>query len=117
MPFGMIYFHLIRSYIQLSNFFRINGEVYTIDHRVTITSPSEQLQTSQPWQITTADSNPKLNLTVQPKGNYNENENLVVVVIDFVQIYGIFNGMIGASGRTFVIENSIGIVENHYAKW
>ena len=90
---------------------RINGQIYTIDSRVTIT------QTSESWQISSVDTNLKINLTVQPKGNYAEKENLIIVVIDFVQSYGIFQGTIEISGRSYVIENSVGIVENHYAKW
>jgi hypothetical protein len=38
-------------------------------------------------------------------------------VIDFVQIFEICNRIIEILGRKFSIENSIGIVENHYAKW
>lgn len=117
MLFGKIF--IFSSSIELERFLyrRINGQVYTVDSRVTITSPSSQSQTSQPWQITNTDPNLKINLTVQPKGNYAENENLIIVVIDFVQIYGIFQGTIELAGRSYEIENSVGIVENHYAKW
>ncbi len=50
-------------------------------------------------------------------GNHQEHDNLVLVVIDFVQIFGVFNEIIEILGRTYIIENSIGIVENYYAKW
>ncbi len=92
--------------------YRINGQVYTINHRVNIIWPSEQFQTSQPWEISTIENNPQINLTVQPKDSHQEHENLVLVVIDFVQVYGIFNGTIEILGRTYAIENSVGIVEN-----
>ena len=111
MPFGKIEFFSSSIELESLLYLRINGQVYTIDSRVTIT------QTSESWQISSVDTNLKINLTVQPKGNYAEKENLIIVVIDFVQSYGIFQGTIEISGRSYVIENSVGIVENHYAKW
>jgi hypothetical protein len=77
---------------------------------VNIISPSEQFQTSQSWKISTSETNPKINLTIQPKGSHQEHENLVLVVIGFVQVYGIFNGTIEILGRTYAIKNL-------YAKW
>ena len=96
---------------------RINGQVYTVENRVNIISPSDQFLASQPWVVSTVGNNPKIDLTIQPQGSHQEHENLVVVVIDFVQAYGVFSGTIEILGRTYAIENSVGIVENHYAKW
>jgi hypothetical protein len=75
------------------------------------------LQTSQPWEILTIENDPKINLTIQPMGNHQEHDNSVLVLIDFVQIFGSFNEFKEIFGRTYIIENSIGIVENYYAKW
>ncbi len=75
------------------------------------------MQTSQTWQISTIENDPKTNLTIEPMGYHQEHDNLILVVIDFAQIFGILNGIIEIFGRTYSIENSIGIIENYYAKW
>ncbi len=58
----------------------------------------------------------KIALTVQPKGTHEEHRNLVLIITDFAQISGVFNGTIEIFNRTYIIENSGGIVENYYAK-
>jgi len=83
--------------------YRINEQVYTVNCRVNIESPSEQLQRSQPWQISTMESAPKISLTVQSKDTHEEHKNLVLIITDFAQMFGVFNGTIEIFNRTYII--------------
>lgn len=79
--------------------------------------PPDNLLTSQSWQISSVQNSPGINLTFQPKGNHQEHDNLVLVFIDFFQIFGVFSGTIQMLDRTYIIEDSWGVVEHQYAKW
>jgi len=99
---------------------RIAGQVYTVNQLV-YELPEEQYQTSQPWQIyskeDTDSKTPKIRLTFQPWGSQEEHANAFLLVGDFVQAFGVYNGTIELFDRTYVIENAFGAAENHYAKW
>lgn len=57
-----------------------------------------------------------------PRGARQDYTHLGLVVSDFVQPYGYFNGSITATDRsgvrrTVVLQEVFGVVENHYAMW
>lgn len=68
------------------------------------------------WQIRTTDG--IVNLTFQPIGAKKEHINLGLLASRFTQLYGHFSGTIKQpNGETVTINETTGMVEDHYAKW
>ena len=69
-----------------------------------------------PWQIQSKDM--KIKLTFNPEGIRQANDNFIVLASRFIQPCGQFEGKITtASGNTYTLESTSGVVEEHYAKW
>ncbi|MBU2710335.1 DUF2804 domain-containing protein [Zooshikella harenae] len=68
-----------------------------------------------PWHITSYDKS--LNLTFTPLGAHRECLNLWLMATNFHQLYGYFSGTIETGQQTIQVDNILGFVEEHYAKW
>lgn len=87
-------------------------------------SPPTALTTSV-WRIATRNpaDDVQLQLTFQPLGTRAEQLNLGLIVSDFVQPFGLFDGTISVVDRatktrvTYAVHDAWGVVESHYAKW
>ncbi|CAF1058540.1 unnamed protein product [Rotaria sp. Silwood1] len=105
--------------ISMENAIWINNRVCTVD-KVIFQLPSEQFQTSQPWHFDSSvdtTNSPILHLTFQPWGSYEQHDHLLLIVVDFVQPYGTYNGAIDWLGHTYKIDNGVGVTETNSATW
>lgn len=69
-----------------------------------------------PWKIQS--KNRMIDLTFFPEGMRRADDNFLVLVSRFIQPCGRFEGRITTeSGGTLVVEDTGGVVEEHYAKW
>lgn len=69
-----------------------------------------------PWKIQSKDQ--KIDLTFFPEGMRRADDNFWVLASRFIQPLGRFEGKITTeSGTALVLENTGGVVEEHYAKW
>ena len=73
--------------------------------------------TLQPWHIFTADG--LLDLHFQPEGCRIENKNLLVAVSRYAQPIGTFSGWVRSSANAVprLIENLVGVTEDHFSRW
>ena len=70
----------------------------------------------EPWEIVSKDK--KISLRFFPEGMRSANDNFGIVASRFIQPCGRFEGEITTlSGRTFVLEETGGVVEEHFARW
>lgn len=69
-----------------------------------------------PWSVKTACGT--VDLRFVPSDFHRENRELVVVSSKFVQAVGAYEGRVNlADGRSFVIENALGVTEDQDTKW
>jgi len=70
----------------------------------------------EPWKIRSKDH--RIDLTFFPEGMRRANDNFIILASRFIQPCGRFEGSITTeSGTLLVLENTGGVVEEHYAKW
>jgi len=70
----------------------------------------------QEWKIYSPDNS--VDLTFQPLGMREGKKDIGILMYDIKQPFGFYNGTIKAmDGKTYTIENMIGIAEKHIARW
>ncbi|CAF2564849.1 unnamed protein product [Rotaria sp. Silwood2] len=105
--------------ISMENAIWIDNRVYIVD-KVIFQLPSQQFQTSQPWNFDSSvdtTNSPILHLIFHPWGSYEEHDYLLLIAIDFVQPYGTYSGTIEWLGHTYKIDNGVGVTETNSATW
>ncbi|MGL4474440.1 MAG: DUF2804 domain-containing protein [Shewanella sp.] len=71
---------------------------------------------NQAWQIKSIDG--RVNLSFQGLNQRSERRNLWLLKSNFRQNIGVFNGyVIDNQGRRHIIDNLLGLTEDHYARW
>jgi len=94
-----------------SSVFWINGEIYRI-----ATVKMKYTNVYRNWKISSADG--IFNLDFHPLGHREGSVNLGILVSKYKQPFGTFSGTINApDGKRYVIENMLGVTEEHIAKW
>lgn len=106
----------------------LNGQVVPLHNPIAISPPTDPKDhTTKPWKIKSLVQDPDefVDLTFYPAGAREDHEDMLVVVSDFVQPYGRFEGTVrvrhpdmstGVVSVT-VSRNAFGVVENHLAVW
>lgn len=84
--------------------------------------PKPENLLKEEWKIyssseTINPATPKINLTFQPWGAFEEHINAIIVQANFTQAFGAYHGTIELNNVTYVIENGYGVAENHFSKW
>ncbi|UTH76210.1 DUF2804 domain-containing protein [Chromobacterium sp. IIBBL 290-4] len=70
-----------------------------------------------PWHVATEDG--LVDLIFTPEGARREDKNLIIAASRYVQPIGRFNGALvdPASGQRHIIENLVGVTEDHLSRW
>ncbi len=97
----------------LENTLWIDGQPEPVDE---MTYDYDAKNPLEPWDIASKDE--KIRLKFFPEGMRQANDNFIILASKFIQPCGRFEGEVTTrSGKTFVLENTGGVVEEHYAKW
>ncbi|MDE1462317.1 DUF2804 domain-containing protein [Spartinivicinus poritis] len=95
------------------NCFWLNGQLHKVD---TVAFNYQKQDLFQPWRLQSYDG--KVDLTFTPLGKHAECLNLWLMASNFHQLFGHFNGHLETvGGEKVAINNMLGFVEDHYAKW
>ena len=90
----------------------LDDEYYKIDM---VDFSFDRYQESQTWHLISNDA--KLELSFEKQGKRAQKMNLILIASNFRQFFGYFNGSIKLNKETIKIQNAMGLVEDHYAKW
>ena len=96
----------------------IDGTVHPVDGIVDIVTPDGDLLVDA-WLVKSRkEAKVQLDLTCKPLGFRAVEVNAGVLVNNFVQPYGIFEGtVVLQDGRRVVVKDAMGVVERHHAGW
>jgi hypothetical protein len=95
------------------NVFWLNG---TLHRLANIDIQFDKLNTDANWLFTSSDN--KLQLTFTPHRARQEQLNLGLVISNFRQYCGVFNGIIVTEKGDKIVLNQVpGLAENHFARW
>ncbi|WP_163833009.1 DUF2804 domain-containing protein [Spartinivicinus ruber] len=95
------------------NCFWLNGQLHKVD---TVAFHYQKQDLFKPWHIQSYDG--KVDLQFTPLGKHAECLDLWLMATNFHQLFGHFNGYLQtAEEEKIAINNMLGFVEDHYAKW
>jgi len=104
----------------IENALWINGTVYILPG-VEFSVPKEPLKENWRVSLRNKNSEEKIDLVFTPYGSTEEHTNAKIVVNEFVQPYGVYNGIIKLIKDSAVIEiqvvDTFGVIEDHHAIW
>jgi hypothetical protein len=112
--------------ISAENAVWVIGAVYSLNRPVDIVVPARENRTSKPWRIVSrlpgrwgSSEYEFVNLTFVPQGARGDSAHFGIIVSDFVQPFGTFEGTIVLPGTgTLVLrQGTFGVVEDHLAYW
>jgi Domain of unknown function (DUF2804), C-terminal/Domain of unknown function (DUF2804), N-terminal len=97
-----------------------NENVLWVDGKLTPWSAArfefDEKNALAPWKMRTTDGN--CDLTFTPQGERSDKINMGLIVSDYHQPYGVFNGTVtDASGERYEVENIFGVTEHHLARF
>ena len=69
----------------------------------------------KPWRIRSNDG--LVDLTFHPLGSHGERVDAWIVASSFEQLFGRFEGRLGAGGDAVVVDGLLGYAEEHFARW
>ncbi|KXS12322.1 hypothetical protein M427DRAFT_72124 [Gonapodya prolifera JEL478] len=97
---------------EVENVVWVGGKVYRVGAAVV---KFDKENPGKPWKIQTSDG--AVDLEFVPEGVRSQDKNLVLVKSRYVQPVGVFNGKITVGGMEIMVENLVGVTEDHDATW
>jgi hypothetical protein len=91
----------------------IGGDIYRIQQ---VIYDYDRADPMKPWRIYSPDTS--VDVTFQPLGMRQGKMGIGILMYDLKQPFGFYSGTIKAGdGKTYTIENMVGIAERHVALW
>jgi hypothetical protein len=95
------------------NCFWRDGKLHKID---SVNFHYDRRDLMKPWRVTSYDG--CIDLRFEPVGSHRENVNALVAATNFNQLFGRYSGVLKShDGQESKIDDQLGYMESHYAKW